>query len=1496
MDSFPNAESSTSLSAVSEDHRFTGGKNPNKPFPPPEIRSSPPQLLQDAENWHSSNVKGNDEADAKSDSEAETIVLPGKEEDAMDHKGKLIKHEDDHHDQIIAPLGLELHMAGDGRAMGEDVKADARVSFGPSLGKRKRSAQVLKDGPNDGGNSSGLSSVPSSPMAITHSPRKVDLGSVKSPTSHRRLSLKDSAFILNGAQVTPNSRSVGETEVRGFKNHQSYEVSGASKDPRGSRSLTARLPSPPITDTLLRRSSRSISPNARNPRKAASTLSLQHSIIQGASGHKRRKLLPPPLSTRRRERSVDGNSDSSSNSESQYHHARAQKSTTGESNAMSPAKMPHKKHRGPDGRTPLSRACSAGEVQQARIRLAEWPQDLNIADNAGNTPLQISCLGGVVEIVKMLIDAGCDVNCVNHEKDTPLIDAVEKGHFDVVKLLLDAGANPRQGNRKGEEPLELLEQCVESDDESYKPIKVALLSAKEKTKLDARRPSEDHTASNNAGSKDANHSSRGASAVSPRNSPTFDPRRSPTLYPKRRTVRSEATRNDLLWTRATPENLKKVAGEGDMEAVGTILNQLPRADTESLIAAARGGHDEVIQLLLGLGGADADPEPLRTPEHKPGYNTPMLVAIGRGNEKVIELLLNQPNFDPIRRDHRGHLYHEIAQERRGFNWEKEVSILKEAYNKHMRARNAKIIDPSRASGTSDLHRKQRETNRKSTRSLQTDPSLHSLPSQTIIDDKTISTTPNHKVGSARDALDNENQPKSHSSIKRPSLSTEFTSANNIIQHTPSRSNNAKDRLTALPTKNMSPSAPRKEKFSSVQKLQAEHLPALSERPAGKPRRRLVSGKTMNSSRESERRNSLISSASSSPGKDKIASDVAMKKIIQKPPQLNRTNVSEDKRLATAVKRPSLPKEKTTSGKQEYDGNKTIPKLKSPKIEAPKERFKSLRANSPNGVAQGNLSSPANPSKDPEHHRKNPVDGVIKRRMRISSGSNEASAKKGNNDEIPNDFSTDQNNVLRKSQVSTVECTPEKTSKNGRFDSGRDFKHPLITRKQSLDTGLVRGHQNGAEQLRMQKANQSSSNNIPIKYQEIPNNEITAAKAHDLVRPRQERSLQENIEDNQKDKHVHLESANEQATLRATEVAKKAALVDPMKSKEFKENREHREANDTELARVLREAQQTKEAKEAKDTTAAIALEEAKEAKKEAQRREEEIMIEEIRIGELERQERIALEEEVLRSEKKRREEELSRRRAEIERIRREETRRKQAEEEARDALERKRLQDQKEREQREALPNGLRRLAEMTPDQARSPKELFMFLDPLHTVDFRQLDPNAGEDEAQEKWILNIQAAPILGLSDLELSQYTAWPKVPITPRHRVCMWRVLRMLLAGQLPSYQGWTSRDVQLLDVETEKKFFSMNQVFWIKLSDFMDIVPKYSHLQGLNIVARDMDISYADNGSGNPNLPPPLQNGVSMATNSTLHEQNSHTNDVPYAHQKVGVIDSLSFAET
>ena len=88
-------------------------------------------------------------------------------------------------------------------------------------------------------------------------------------------------------------------------------------------------------------------------------------------------------------------------------------------------------------------------------------------------------------------------------------------------------------------------------------------------------------------------------------------------------------------------------------------------------------------------------------------------------------------------------------------------------------------------------------------------------------------------------------------------------------------------------------------------------------------------------------------------------------------------------------------------------------------------------------------------------------------------------------------------------------------------------------------------------------------------------------------------------------------------------------------------------------------------------------------------------------------------------------------------------------------------------------------------------------------------------------------------------------------------------MKLAGSdrslIPRINGGKSdtKAVLALDAETRSKYFALEHVFWIKLADFTDIVPRYSHLAGLGLRTAPMDLEsfgfgiVSGNGYGNGN---------------------------------------------
>ncbi|KKK26436.1 hypothetical protein ARAM_004169 [Aspergillus rambellii] len=604
----------------------------------------------------------------RADSEAETIIQSGRESLSPEKRRKFIKHEPKRSDDD-----------GDDYAGVESELPPNYVEV-----RKNRSGEEDDNAPER----SDRENRPSSPIVRSKSPSIVkvekteDLQSI--PSKHEHLPSAAS----RAARKRSFSESVsGEPDVgRPGRRHRS-----PTRRDREARALSNGITFPrPVSND------RSISPVRRAHKR---TTSGPHMTT---GDHSRRRKPTPLITGFQRQSSEDRMSVSSANG-SPLPSAHVRKVASGDGTSASPARATgHKKLRDQNGRTRLARACAAQELEAVVARHAERPEDLNVADNAGNTPLQIASLEGSVPIVKFLLAAGCEVETCNIDKDTPLIDAAENGHLEVVKILLEAGANPRAVNSHGDEPTDLVpEDCEE--------IRRVLEEAKAHPRPNRR--SEEHTGSGNRES-----SSRRVSNASPRDSPPVNGQRSPPLFSttttKRKSVRSEATRNDLLWTKATPENLQAFAAKGDIAGVANILNVGQKADTESMIAAAKGGHDEVLSLLLGMGYADPDPNPVQNGSQKPGYNTPMLAAIGRGNVAVIKLLLDQPGFNPTRRLYRDRTYFELCRERMADNWEEEYDLLRDAYDNYIKTKKHRRADLSSPRRAREKEKDNKRTSRK----------------------------------------------------------------------------------------------------------------------------------------------------------------------------------------------------------------------------------------------------------------------------------------------------------------------------------------------------------------------------------------------------------------------------------------------------------------------------------------------------------------------------------------------------------------------------------------------------------------------------------------------------------------------------------------------------------------------------------------------------------------------------------------------------------------
>lgn len=1121
-----------------------------------------------------------DSAMDKSDSEAETVVLSGKEEDAEQKISKAIKLEEA---SVAEPItnGQSDNLP----TIREDQREGSREENGrkPSL-KRKRTIPEKGSGDvPDTGNSSNLSSTISSPVQAVHSSKATDTASDRSrsspPFEEVTHQLEGRAKKQrSGSDSAHNRRQAGKSD---------REARPANPQKRRETRSATHFDGP---------AHRSESPPSRNNHRARSI----HSTNSHPNGVTKRRKVPAPLHVERRRKASEDthpDSDDSSSIHSRHH---LQKITSADGHAMSPAKLSisHKKNRDRSGRTLLARACAQDAIE-AEKWLNERPQDIDVPDNAGNTPLQIAALEGDVEVVQLLLNAGCDTTSKNIDKDTPLIDAVENGHLEVVRLLLKAGLDPRQKNAKGQEPLEL----IPADDEEAEDIREALLASK-KEKESLRRPSEDHHR-HSTGSRDVEMSSTGASGASPTRSPPPPP---PGV--RRRTARSQPTDDALLWVNPTPERLRDAAGKGDETIVDHILKMRPKVDTEAVLAAARGGHDGVLNLMMAIGNPDPDPEPLRSGEFKPAYSTPMLAAIGRGNISVIQLLLSQPGFDPTRRRFRDLTYYEISKERQGSEWQEEYDILKEAYDNY------------RSNGG----RRSNNNSPRKVRPKRADSNKHSSePSSSPHDSRKVRRTKPRPDDDLTEGVRKESSQKGTGSKH---LGDELKK-----QHD---SANASDRDSdALGL----PKAKHKESKSNSDVAR----PATNRADSLKPKRRLMSGNDFKTDKDLKRRGSQVAGARDDPIR-RISGDSVS----------GRQRKSSDASESTA---------KISKASSEEPANF--------KSEAGKKRHRM------------SVSPQASKTDLPET-----TEAVRKKKRRIDS--------QGNATDQDRDRSFQPGPAMVAHMIASPTTNPSPSVSQGTAPvafMGSNTASPVT--KSPIEP-------------RIHSTLISPVNSIDQALQQHQPPELDDMRAQRQV---EEDVLRQERLDHERER----QAAQEEEEERLEEI----------------ESEKRRQAE----AELERKAQAEREEAERK---ARIARDE-EDARLEAQRRAEEEQ----------RQLQIEREEEENRIAKKKRDEQ---RRMEQDRLRKEGEERRRRELEERENKRRMQAQEEAERHRRQSLPNGLRRADELSPEDARTPKEITKWL-PLRTVTTQELNPGCEPQTAEEKWIANIQAAPILAIKDLNLPQ-----------------------------------------------------------------------------------------------------------------------------------------------
>lgn len=1275
--------------------------------PPPPIPSS---SLTAGPNAHNgvNGVHGGETSNGRDDSEAETVVLSGKDESRSEGRKKAITQE--------IPDNIESEREGKmGRHEGSDKRLESEADNGRRASlKRKRGREGGEVGivPADWKT---LSPTLSSARYEAYSPGSSDSGS--------------------GLFGSPPGDEATPKKGRPRRKPRQDQDDDQERQQRGKSVPSSEKPT--VQERRETRSSmtqhgipahRSESPPVRTHKRAQSI----QSNISESHGTKRRKLPQPLIIDQRRKPSEDVHGDSDDSS-SVYSRPSLQKLASTDANPMVKAS---KKNRDKNGRTLLARACALDEVE-AEMRLKERPEDLDIPDNAGNTPLQIASLEGKAKIVHLLLDAGCDINCQNIDMETPLIDAVENGHFDVVRLLLKAGLDPRQSNAKGEEPLDL----VNPENDHYDAIRAALITAKEK--VNPRKFSEERTfqrqrdhrfsiSASGASPTDPSplhtslHPSHTSShpAISPLHN-SLDSAKSPPPGPRRRTARSQPTRDGLLWVTATPENLRDAAGKGDLTVVDHILKMRPEAGNDSVLAASRGGHELVVELLIAIGKPDPDPDPIRSAEYMPAYSTPMLAAIGRGNVEVLKLLLNQPGFDPTRRLYRNLAYYELAKERNSPVWQEEYRILKEAYDDHTkhRAKRTNHGSPPRMKAkTSELTSHKSNSDTSSPISGKSKNS-HSSPWEPKEDGRRDSKSSPSTGWEPRE--DSKRDPKNSHSIgweHKEEIRRES-------KYSQSGAWEPKEKEEYRRDIKSSHSTLKEDVKRDVAQLPHNHLRADQEN------RDRGSDTLANRQKTKSMRSASDAGQSGFHKKRKLFARNALKDTARDTTKDTSKDMTKDTSKDTTKDASKDPTKDSTRD--------TMNSMKRRASLAEATAYKKRRL----GTEPLTLDPPQ------PQHRPAKVANMIS----PDSAASPTTAPAAPIAFMGSGSSPVLQSPIRQSPVLQPPVPKSSLDKKDDKNTSRadERLQPLKeTRKRDLSPKEARKRDFSPKEFRKREQSPKDPKKRDLSPKEARKRHRADAEAdanRRIAREEESRRQAQETEKKKKDEESQRRRA-ESERIRKEEAER---LRSQEQEKLLKEEQE-RIRKGEEAERVRKEKERLRKEEEER-----LRLEEEEKRKQEEERRLKEEVENALRVEEerrqKEEQERLRKEEEEERLRKEK--EEKLRKEEEDRRLKEEEDQRlKQEQEEQRlkaelEELERQRvLAEERERKRREALPNGLRRAAELIPEQAKERREIVKWL-PLHTVTTRDLDPDCENQVAEERWIANVQVAPILAITDLNLSQ-----------------------------------------------------------------------------------------------------------------------------------------------
>ncbi len=106
----------------------------------------------------------------------------------------------------------------------------------------------------------------------------------------------------------------------------------------------------------------------------------------------------------------------------------------------------------------IHQAAINGDVAGVTAELAKHPEELNLPEDDGLTPLHLAAENCHANVVVLLLDKGADINVTEKNHATPLHLAAQEGCTNEVMLLLDRAAKVNLRDDQKRTPLLRAEQ------------------------------------------------------------------------------------------------------------------------------------------------------------------------------------------------------------------------------------------------------------------------------------------------------------------------------------------------------------------------------------------------------------------------------------------------------------------------------------------------------------------------------------------------------------------------------------------------------------------------------------------------------------------------------------------------------------------------------------------------------------------------------------------------------------------------------------------------------------------------------------------------------------------------------------------------------------------------------------------------------------------------------------------------------------------------------